>query len=430
MRSIIAAMALCVPLLGHAENVAINFNAVPVVQFVQATYRAMLHRDIVISPEVLAMDRPITVAVRSISTEALPKFIEGILNAQGIRSVDRDGVYFLSVANVDNAPAGGGKAFSLTAPYVQGAVAPAAIDRAPAAGDVRGGDRLADGLGLRSDAGLDDDRLVFLPQNRKSDFIVSVLNAAYPSKPAQAAAGAVVLTGPKERLEKMRQLCEAIDLVSHKVKVSATFVEVATNESESLGVSAVANVLGAELGVRVGDASNGNLSLKGANFQVVLDALAADGRFRQVASPTAWVEDYEKAAISFGDDVPTISGTSLDKNGNPIQQVNYQASGVLLDVTPRVLGSGKINITLDGSVSSFSATTTGVTASPTRTKRQVQTTVTVDDGELLVIGGLSNNKSVSNTSGLSFLPKSWRGKSATASNTDLVLILSASVVKP
>jgi type II secretory pathway component GspD/PulD (secretin) len=119
----------------------------------------------------------------------------------------------------------------------------------------------------------------------------------------------------------------------------------------------------------------------------------------------------------------------LDKNGNPIQQVTYQSSGVLLDVTPRVLGSGKINITLDGSVSSFSPTTTGVSGSPTRTKRQVQTTVTVDDGELLVIGGLNSNKEAANTSGLSFLPRSWRGSSSSTASSDLVLILSATVVK-
>lgn len=255
------------------------------------------------------------------------------------------------------------------------------------------------------------------------------MNASYPTKPAQAAGGAVVMSGPKERLQKMRELCEAIDLMSHKVKVSATFVEVANNEGVSFGVSLVGNVLGAQLGVRVGDTSNGALTLRGSSFQLVLDALASDGRFKQVSSPTAWVDDNDKANISFGDDVPTISGTSLDKNGNPIQQVTYQSSGVLLDVTPRVLGSGKINITLDGSVSSFSPTTTGVSGSPTRTKRQVQTTVTVDDGELLVIGGLNSDKAADNSNGFSFLPKAWAAHSRSRSNTDLVLILSATVVR-
>lgn len=429
MRLFIGAVALLVPLAGHCETVAINFSAVPVAQFVQATYRAMLHRDVVMSPEVLAMDKPITVAVRSIDTAALPKFIDEVLNAQGVRSVQRDGVYFLSAAATDAAPSSGGAPFSLTSGYsTHGALdVPVGRERiAPDSGLLVGGGA---GQPARADAGLDDDRLVFLPKNRKADFIMSVVNASYSTKPAQAAGGAVVMSGPKERLQKMRELCEAIDLMSHKVKVSATFVEVANNESGSFGVSLVGNVLGAQLGVRVGDTSNGALTLRGSSFQLVLDALANDGRFKQVSSPTAWVDDNDKANISFGDDVPTISGSSLDKNGNPIQQVTYQSSGVLLDVTPRVLGSGKINITLDGSVSSFSPTTTGVSGSPTRTKRQVQTTVTVDDGELLVIGGLNSDKAADNSNGFSFLPKAWAAHSKSRTSTDLVLILSATVVR-
>jgi type II secretory pathway component GspD/PulD (secretin) len=381
------------------------------------------------SPEVLAMDKPITVAVRSIDTAVLPKFIDGVLNAQGIKSVERDGVYFLSASSGDGSPSAGGTPFSLSSGYAPRNVAGGQMDRLPVAGDSGLPSGMGAGQLVRADAGLDDDRLVFLPKNRKADFIVSVLNASYSSKPAQVAGGAVVLSGPKERLQKMRDLCEAIDLLSHKVKVSATFVEVANNDGRSFGAALVGDVLGAQLGVRVGDSSTGALTVRGSSFQLVLDALASDGRFKQVSSPTAWVDDYDKANISFGDDVPTISGTSLDKNGNPIQQVTYQSSGVLLDVTPRVLGSGKINITLDGSVSSFSPTTTGVSGSPTRTKRQVQTTVTVDDGELLVIGGLNSNKEAANTSGLSFLPRSWRGSSSSTASSDLVLILSATVVK-
>lgn len=81
------------------------------------------------------------------------------------------------------------------------------------------------------------------------------------------------------------------------------------------------------------------------------------------------------------------------------------------------------------SVSSFSPTTTGVSGSSTRTKRQVQTTVTVDDGELLVIGGLNSDKAADSSSGFSFLPKAWAAHSRSRSNTDLVLILSATVVR-
>ena len=85
---------------------------------------------------------------------------------------------------------------------------------------------------------------------------------------------------------------------------------------------------------------------------------------------------------------------------------------------------------IDGQISSFKATLNGVTGSPTLTKRQVKTSVTVGDGEVLLIGGLSDAQNDDRAAGLSFLPSSWSLKNRSRSNTDLVLILTASIVKP
>ena len=139
------------------------------------------------------------------------------------------------------------------------------------------------------------------------------------------------------------------------------------------------------------------------------------------------IRNYDKTAVNFGDKVPTIASTTLDKNGNPLQQVAYQQSGVVLNVTPRVLGSGKINLSVEGQVSSFSATTTGVTSSPTLSNRQIQTSLTMNEGEILIIGGLSSNKSVASSTGFSFLPKRWSFPSAANSKTDLVLVLAIQI---
>lgn len=425
MKKLFCLFVCLFPLASIAEPVALNFNAIPLVQFAQSTYKVMMKRDYVLSPELLAMEKPISVSVKNISSEALPKFVEGILNGQGVNSVERDGIYYLGVATSENS------------------VSSSAI---PLSGQISSrfgarGDHGSSGVFDRSDSSpdpvsgyrnqdLDDEHVIFEPKNRKSDFVVTVLNSVFPAKPASIAGGLVVISAStKDRIEKILSVAKGVDSQPHKVKISATFVEVSSNASSGLGVSVVADLLGLKLGFKLGDTSSGSLSLKGNSFQVVLDALASDGRFRQVSNPTALVDDYVKTNVSFGDNVPTVSSTTLDKNGNPIQQIVYQQSGVLLDVTPRVLSSGRINVTLDGQVSSFSATTTGVTSSPTLSKRQVQTDLTMDDGEILVIGGLNNNKTVNNETGFSFFPKSWSLKNDNSSNTDLVLILSLSVLK-
>jgi general secretion pathway protein D len=85
---------------------------------------------------------------------------------------------------------------------------------------------------------------------------------------------------------------------------------------------------------------------------------------------------------------------------------------------------------IDGQISSFKATVTGVSGSPTLIKRQVKTAVTVNDGDVLLIGGLNDQQGTDSSAGLAFLPASWSMKSGTKTQTDLVLILSATTLKP
>ncbi len=425
-RTFIVIVFLLLSFGAAAEEVALNFNGMPLPQFVQAVYRSLLKRDYVLSPDLAAFEKPISLSVRSIKSEDLPQLVESVLSSQGVRSELRNGVYFLSVLGCDGGVCGAGNGrmqMPLSGPVMAAPhgvpVESFGVTAVPSPGAlITGTSVLAGSTGVERD--------VYRPINRRADFLVAALNAALPEKPASAASGLVVLSANKMRIEEVRKLAQQLDTSVHKVKLSATFVEVSSNESNGLGISLVAQVLGAKLGVRLGDSSSGSLTIGNGGFQAVIDALAADGRFKQVAAPTAVLDDYEKSVLSFGDSVPTISSTTLDRNGLPVLQVQYQQSGVLLNVQPAILGNGRINVIVDGQVSSFSATTTGVSGSPTLSKRQVQTTVTLDDGELLIVGGLNNKKEVASRIGLSFLPKSWAARSENSANTDLVLILSAS----
>ena len=430
MKRFILFILSVVPVFAGAQEFALKFDRVPLNNFAQATYKVMLKRDYVLSSTLLAIEKPISVSVHGVKLEALAKIVDRVLSEHGVTSVQRDGVYYLSGSSLDS-NAAQHSTFPLTG-SVSGAAA--GIWARPGvtspAGAVQESYR-NESIQTVSIPRIDTIRNVYMPMNRKSDFIVSALNAAFTTKGAAVSAGGmVVITGADEKeIQSMLRLASQVDILPHKVKVSATFVEVSTNTTSNLGVSVVANLLGAQFGVKVGETSTGSLSIRGKSFEAVLDALAADGRFKQVSNPSGVLDDYEKITMNFGDRVPTIGSSSVDKNGNTVQQIVYQQSGVVLDVQPRVMGSGRINVTVDGQVSSFSATTTGVSGSPTQSNRQVQATVTLEDGELLVIGGLSSDKKSSSRSGFSFLPASWSVKSELSGSTDLLLIWSATLVK-
>ena len=72
--------------------------------------------------------------------------------------------------------------------------------------------------------------------------------------------------------------------------------------------------------------------------------------------------------------------------------MDYRSSGVILDLRPVVRDQG-IDLTVFQQISSFAATTTGVNTSPTLQKREITTTVGVRDGEMVVLGGLSDERS-------------------------------------
>lgn len=394
-----------------AEPVSFSFTAVPLVDFAQATYRNLLGRDFVLSNDLVSMGKKVTVSVKSLQVEQVPAFVENVLRAHGVRSVQRDGVYFLELGpTVDtngSAPAGEiGQKSQSDQPLAEGAVdvpnslAPASPNKVK----------------------------VLTVKHRSVAFVAEAVSAVLGLPVRPVGGSALAIAAPDEQLAIATDLVDQLDVPVAVVEVSASFVEVTRNGSSARGVSLVADALSRQLdGVSIVP-GEGRLSVRAGRYELVLNALAADGRFKQVSNSRLVGDDSEQLTLSVGDETPTVSSTSRDQAGNFIQNVVYRPSGVILDVLPRVLGSGRLSLVVDGQVSSFQATTTGVSASPTLVKRQVKTSVSIDDGQVLVIGGLDDSKTSGNESGFSFLPRMWRNTSSTDSKTDLVLILSARVV--
>lgn len=387
-----------------AAPLTFNLEKVDLVAFLGVTYGSELKQNYVVDPSLIGDSRKVSLHVK-VERENLASFLRDYLGSMGIEAVERNGIVYIGPKR--------------DVPVSMPPIVPR-IDAGPSIQAVTPVSSI--------EPHQDRDAEVYTPQHRPVSFLAAVANSVYPSS-AFAAGPRMVLSGRKDLLAKLKVLLEDLDVQSQRVAVNATFVEVSGNEAVGRGVSAVANVLGAKLGVSLGDTTSSTVSLRNANFELVLNALNSDSRFKQVSTPRLLVEDGEQADQVVGNETPTISGVSLDKNGNPISQTTYRPSGVILHVFPKVLGSGRISMVVDGQVSSFQQTTTGVNSSPTLIKRQVKTSLTVADGEVLVIGGLSENRSVNNKSGISFLPASWGVNSGSTSNTDLVLILSASVAK-
>lgn len=386
----------------QAAPLKFSLDRVELTQFLSVTYGDALKKNYVLSPELLTDGRKLSLHVE-VEKDKLPQFLSNYFTRLGVSTEEKDGVYYLDLAK---------KAVQPIAPT--SAVTPSLLpQQAPAPEHQQANPVYADTVSK-----------VFVPKNRPSEFMANTLNSVF-GQVAINAVGRVVITTDKKNLDKVMSIAHELDTLPKKVNVSATFVEVTTNSDKARGFSILASVLGSKLGVSVGSTTGSSISLKGTNFEAVLNAIDTDGRFKQISSPHVVVDEYEKTTLSVGDETPTLSGSVLDKNGNAQQQITYRSSGVILDVQPKVLGDGGINLQIDGQVSSFQSTTTGVNNSPTLIKRQVKTSLTIDDAEVLVIGGLNDNKVTNVKDSLAFLPSMFDIKNKRESKTDLVLILTA-----
>jgi len=396
----------------RSEPVAFNFTAVPLMDFAKVAYGNLLGRDFVVSSDLVNSGKKITVNVKAIELSAVPGFVENVLQAHGIRAVERGSIFFL-----EPAPVGGSMPLVSESPALAAPLAPAAPGLAveePAVVQAPQAEKKVQVLTLK---------------NRAVPFVVEVLNTVYGAPVAVSGGGSrLVVSVLEDQADSVRDLVEQLDVPASVVEVSASFVEVTTTGTNARGLSLVADAVADRLGGVSIEPGDGRFSVRAGRYDLVLQALAGDGRFRQVSNSRVVGDDAERLSLSVGDETPTIASSSRDQVGNPIQNVVYRPSGVILDVLPKVLGSGRLSLLVDGQVSSFQATKTGVSGSPTLVKRQVKTSVSVADGQVLVIGGLDDAKSSSGDAGFSFLPKTWRNQEGTNSKTDLVLILSARVV--
>ena len=140
----------------------------------------------------------------------------------------------------------------------------------------------------------------------------------------------------------------------------------------------------------------------------VLNALEGKTKVNVVSAPKLMVINNQTATLQVGDQVPVLTQNStatIDPNAPIINAVEYRDTGVILKITPRVNGSGLVLLDISQEVSdvlSSRAAASGID-SPTISTRKVSTTVAVQDGEVLALGGLIRNVQTRDKTGIPFL---------------------------
>lgn len=222
---------------------------------------------------------------------------------------------------------------------------------------------------------------------------------------------ALVITAPPDVFRSLRSVIRRLDVRRAQVLVEAVIAEVSLNTSQEFGIQWAADSqgdnavglvsfglgnpltgllsdppsLGAGLNIGVGDLNGEN------RVGALVSALSSDGKSNILSTPSLLTLDNEEAEIVVADNVPFLTGSYSGTGGgstptNPFQTIQREDVGLTLRITPQINEGNAITMKVEQEVSSVTSSAQAVDL--ITSKRSLKTNVIVDDGQMIVLGGL------------------------------------------
>ena len=127
----------------------------------------------------------------------------------------------------------------------------------------------------------------------------------------------------------------------------------------------------------------------GTSFATILNLIAQDGDSNVLSTPSIMTMDNEEASIVVGQEIPITTGETLSgSNSNPFRSVTRQEIGVKLTVRPQINEGNAVKMHINQEVSSIFGPLGEMSTDLITNKRNIRTTVLVEDRETIVLGGL------------------------------------------
>jgi general secretion pathway protein D len=219
---------------------------------------------------------------------------------------------------------------------------------------------------------------------------------------------ALVISAPASIFPSLRSVIQQLDIPRAQVHIEAIIAEVSLDTVNELGVQwavfeedTVAGITRFPGEIPIEEVVEGNIpdgltfglgsiSDSGLSFLTLIRALAGDGETNLLSTPSIVTLDNQEAEIIVGQNVPFITGQSTSSSSdtdNPFQTIEREDIGISLKVKPQINEGDAITLELEQEVSSIAASAEGATDIITN-KRSIQTTVQLEDAQMLILGGL------------------------------------------
>jgi general secretion pathway protein D len=289
---------------------------------------------------------------------------------------------------------------------------------------------------------------------------------------ADPTTNALIITAPAKLMRAIMEIIDKLDIRRPQVLVEAIIADIDYNKDSELGVNWAAYGNGSSVpagafvspvgGTSIVDLATaaenpanisttllqgttfgiGRIAAGGVNFAAVLRAIRSDTADNIIATPSAMTMDNQEAELKVAQEVPFITGQFTTANTpavggqvSPFQTIQREEVGTILKITPTISAEGT-QVMLKISIESSSIGTKPAGAVDLVTnKRTVSTTVLIEDGGIVVLGGLiedDTSKSESRVPGLGNIPLIgllFKTRSLTSTKNNLMIFIRPKIMR-
>lgn len=224
------------------------------------------------------------------------------------------------------------------------------------------------------------------------------------------------------------QLNQTTTVINDGVTTTTNGSQLGTGLQDA-AVQSLLNATGGFAGVATQLGKNGLLG-------AIINAVRSDTDSNILSTPSVTTLDNQQASLLVGQEVPVTTGEALSQNfDNQFRTVQRQNVGVQLDVKPQINAGGSIKLALRQEVSSIAGPVSRNSNDLIINKREIQTTVTVDDGEILVLGGLLDDnerrtiEKIPLLGDIPLLGNLFKSKARTRTKTNLMVFIRPTILR-
>ncbi len=268
----------------------------------------------------------------------------------------------------------------------------------------------------------------------------------------------IIVTTPPANYKAVMDVVEALDVVQRQVMIEVIVAEVSLDADKKMGLSLNGNfaklfgksntaqtlltnpIAGATTTLDPA-AAGGQFVINSSNYNALIQALATDSKVKVISTPRVFTSNSQAAEIDITTQIPYINGQTASSfvSTNVSNSVQFLNVGFILNVTPRITRGGQVTIDVQQEASDllrYDTLGTGISAirAPVVNDRYADTSVTAQDGETIVIGGLIRNSNSLNTTKVPFISEIpligqfFRSREVVQNKVELMIFLTPHVV--